>query len=126
MIEGSRDLDLESVKRLLQANRKVTRQDEREIFEGQYLSLQPSLDGSHVQVNGRLGPLEADICRQGSTAEASDWFAPARHVPTPVRDEHWRSPPYARTNSTALPNPPRQPPNASARPATDANRPSWL
>ena len=32
---------------------------------GQYLSLQPSLDGSHVQVNGRLGPLEAEICRQG-------------------------------------------------------------
>ena len=65
VIEGSRDLDLESVKRLLQAHRKMSRQDELAIFEGQYLSLQPSLDGSHVQVNGRLGALEADICRQG-------------------------------------------------------------
>ena len=65
VIEQSRDLDLESVKRLLQADRKMCRQDERAVFDGQYLSLQPSLDGSHVQVNGRLGALEADICRQG-------------------------------------------------------------
>ncbi|MDE0168089.1 MAG: HNH endonuclease signature motif containing protein [bacterium] len=65
VIEGSRDLDLEAVKRLLQAHRKMTRTDERAVFEGQFLSLQPSLDGSHVQVNGRLGALEADICRQG-------------------------------------------------------------
>ena len=65
VIEGSRDLDLESVKRLLQQHRKMSRQDERAVFEGQYLSMQPSLDGSHVQVNGRLGALEADICREG-------------------------------------------------------------
>jgi len=65
VIEGSRDLDLESVKRLIQQHRKMSRADERAVFEGQYLSLQPSLDGSHVQVNGRLSALEADICRQG-------------------------------------------------------------
>ena len=65
VVERSRDLDLESVKRLLQQHRKMSRQDERAVFERQYLSLQPSLDGSHVQVNGRLGALEADICRQG-------------------------------------------------------------
>ena len=64
-IEASRDLDLESVKRLLQAHRRMSRADERAVFEGQYLTLQPALDGSHVQVNGRLGVLEADICRQG-------------------------------------------------------------
>ena len=64
-IDASRDLDLGEVKRLLQAHRKMTRQTERKVFEGQYLMLQPSLDGSHVQVKGRLGPLEADICRQG-------------------------------------------------------------
>ena len=65
VIERSRDLDLESVKRLLQSHRKMTRTDESRMFEGQYLAMQPSLDGSHVQVNGRLGALEADICRQG-------------------------------------------------------------
>ena len=65
VIEASRDLDLESVKRLIQQHRKMTRADERAVFEGQYLTLQPSLDGGHVQVNGRLGALEADICRQG-------------------------------------------------------------
>ena len=65
VIERSRDLDLESVERLLQAHRKMSRADERRVFEGQYLTLQPSLDGGHVQVNGRLGALEADICRQG-------------------------------------------------------------
>ena len=65
VIEASRDLDLKSVKRLLHQHRKMSRADERRVFEGQYLTLQPSLDASHVQVNGRLGALEADICRQG-------------------------------------------------------------
>ena len=65
VIERSRDLDLESVKRVLQAHRKMSRSDERELFDNQYLALQPSLDGSHVQVRGRLGALEAEICRQG-------------------------------------------------------------
>ena len=65
VIERSRDMDLESVKRVLQAHRKMSRTHERAVFEGQYLSLQPSLDGSHAQVRGRLGALEAEICRQG-------------------------------------------------------------
>ena len=65
VIERSRDLDLEALKRVLQKHRKMTRADERELFEGQYLTLQPSLDGSHVQVKGRLGALEAELCRQG-------------------------------------------------------------
>ena len=65
VIEQSRDLDLEAVKSLLQTHRRMSRAGERRVFEGQYISLQPSLDGSHVQVNGRLGVLEADICRQG-------------------------------------------------------------
>ena len=65
VIERSRDMDLESVKRVLHAHRKMSRTDERQVFESQYLALQPSLDGSHVQVRGRLGALEAEICRQG-------------------------------------------------------------
>ena len=64
-IAGTRDMDLESVKRVLQAHRRMSRTDERQVFEGQYVAFQASLDGSHVQVNGRLGALEAEICRQG-------------------------------------------------------------
>ena len=64
-IETSRNLDLEEVKRMLQAQRKITRADEREAFEGQYISIQPSLYGDHAEVKGRLSVLEADICRQG-------------------------------------------------------------
>ncbi|MDE0287387.1 MAG: HNH endonuclease signature motif containing protein, partial [bacterium] len=65
VIEASRDLDLEAVKRVLQSHRKMSRADERELFEGQYLMLQQSLDGSHMQVKGRLGALEGELCRQG-------------------------------------------------------------
>ena len=65
VIESSRDLDLEAVKRVMQSHRKMSRADERELFEGQYLMLQPSLDGSHMQVKGRLGALEGELCRQG-------------------------------------------------------------
>ena len=50
---------------MLQAQRKMSRADERRVFEGQYISMQPSLYGDHVEVKGRLGALEADICRQG-------------------------------------------------------------
>ena len=65
VIEASRDLDLEAVRRVLSEHRKMSRQDELELFEGQYLMLQPSLDGSHIQLKGRLGALEGELCRQG-------------------------------------------------------------
>ena len=65
VIARSPDMDLESVKRILQAHRKMSRADERRVFEGQYVAFQPSLDGSHVRLNGQLGALEAEICRQG-------------------------------------------------------------
>ena len=65
VIERSRDLDLEAVNRVLHKHRKMARSDERAVFEGQYLALQPSLDGSHVQIKGRLGAFEAELCRQG-------------------------------------------------------------
>jgi len=63
-IARTRDLDLDSVGRVVQQMRKITRDDERRIFEGQYVAFQPSLDGSHVRMNGRLGSFEAEICRQ--------------------------------------------------------------
>ena len=64
-VARTRDLDLDSVGRVVQQMRKVTREDERRIFEGQYVAFQPSLDGSHVRMNGRLGSFEAEICREG-------------------------------------------------------------
>lgn len=63
-VARTRDLDLDSVGRVIQQMRKVTREDERRIFEGQYVAFQPSLDGSHVRMNGRLGSFEAEICRE--------------------------------------------------------------
>ena len=63
-IARTRDLDLDSVGRVVQQMRKITRADERRIFEGQYVAFQPSLDGSHVRMNGRIGSFEAEICRE--------------------------------------------------------------
>ena len=64
-IVWTRDMDLDGVRRVLQQRKKTTHQDERRIFEAQYVAFQPSLDGTHVQMSGRLGALEAEICRQG-------------------------------------------------------------
>ena len=64
-IEHSRNMDLDQVKRVAQAHRKITRDSERHTFESQYVAFQPSLDGTHVRVSGRLGATEAEICRQG-------------------------------------------------------------
>ena len=63
-IEASRDLDLDQVQRMLQERRRITRADEQRIFEEQYVALQPSLDGTHMRVMGRLGTYEGEVCRQ--------------------------------------------------------------
>lgn len=63
-IEATRDLDLDKVKRVLQQRREMTRHDERKLFEGQYLAMQPSLDGTHMRVMGKLGAYEGEICRK--------------------------------------------------------------
>ncbi|WP_420613879.1 hypothetical protein [Candidatus Spongiisocius sp.] len=43
----------------------MTRSDERDVSDSQYVAFQPSLDGTHVKLSGRLGAMEAEICRQG-------------------------------------------------------------
>ena len=63
-IAASRDLDLDGVQKMLAERNKTTRTDERRIFEEQYVALQPSLDGTHMRVMGRLGSYEGEICRQ--------------------------------------------------------------
>ena len=60
-----RDLGPEGLRQVRQQFRKITRADEKQVFDSQYVAFQPSLDGTHVKMNGRLGPMEAEICRQG-------------------------------------------------------------
>ena len=125
VIERSRDLDLDSVKRLLQAHHRMSRADERAVFEGQYLTLQPSLDGSHVQVNGRLGALEADICRQGLDRRGERLVPAGEARPDAGQRRALALTTLCEDELDRTPNPPRQPRNGYGRPATGANPSSW-
>ena len=124
MIRASRDLDLEEVKRLLQAHRKMSRQGEREVFEGQYISMQPSLDGSHVEVNGRLGALEADICRQGLDRRGERLVPAGETRPDPGQRRALALTTLCQDELDRTQSPPRRPPNASGKPVAGANPPS--
>ena len=75
-IEGSRRFGLGRVRRMLNKLRRVTRGDEKKIFDGQYVSFQPSLDGTHYRLAGRLGGYEGEICRQ-ALEQRSDRITPA-------------------------------------------------
>ena len=75
-IEHTRRLDLGRVKRFWQKLRKMTRTDERRIFDGQYISFQPSLDGGHYRVAGQLGGYEGEICRQALQQRADRIIPP--------------------------------------------------
>ncbi len=74
-IEGSRRFGLGRVRRMLNKLRRVTRADEKKIFDGQYVSFQPSLDGTHYRLAGRLGGYEGEICRQ-ALEQRSDRITP--------------------------------------------------
>ena len=76
-IEHTRRLDLGRVKRFWQKLRRMTRTDERRVFEGQYISFQPSLDGGHYWVAGQLGGYEGEICRQALQQRADRIIPPA-------------------------------------------------
>ena len=75
-IEGSRRFGLGRVRRMLNKLRRLTRADEKKIFDGQYVSFQPSLDGTHYRLAGRLGGYEGEICRQ-ALEQRSDRITPA-------------------------------------------------
>ncbi len=64
-IARTRDLDPDGIRRVRQQHQRMNRDDERRVFDSQYVAFQPSLDGSHVKMSGRLGAMEAEICRQG-------------------------------------------------------------
>ncbi len=76
-IQATRRLDLGRVKRFLAKLRKMTRTDEKRIFNGQYISFQPSLDESHYRVAGQLGGYEGEICRQALQQRAERITPPA-------------------------------------------------
>ena len=76
-VEATRRLDLGRVKRSLAKLRKMTRTDEKRIFDGQYISFQPSLDESHYRVAGQLGGYEGEICRQALQQRAERITHPA-------------------------------------------------
>ena len=64
-IARTRDLGLDKIQRVLQRYQRMTRTDEKREFDSHYVAFQPSLDGTHVKMSGRLGAMEAEICRQG-------------------------------------------------------------
>ena len=83
MIERSRDMDLDKVARVAQQHRRMARDRERHTFESQYVAFQPSLDGTHVRVSGRLGATEAEICRQGLDRRGEQLVPAAESRPDP-------------------------------------------
>ncbi len=62
------------MEKLAQRRRRVTRHDERDIFESQYVAFQPSLDGTHIRMSGRLGPLEGEVCRKALNQRGEDMY----------------------------------------------------
>ena len=89
-IEHTRCLDLGRVTRFWQKLRRMTRTDERRVFEGQYISFQPSLDGGHYRVAGQLGGYEGEICRQ-AIQQRADRIIPPPSGNSSEQDEEVRS-----------------------------------
>ena len=82
-INRARDLDLDSVKRVAQRRRKMSRSDERRISDSQYLAFQPSLDGTHMRVMGRLGASEGELCRKALDHRGDALVPPDQPRPDP-------------------------------------------
>ena len=82
-ITRTRDLDLDSVRRVLQDHRRMTRADEKRVFDSQYVAFQPSLDGTHVRVMGQLGAYEAEICHTALNRMGDELVPPGEPRPEP-------------------------------------------
>ncbi len=63
-VAGSVDLDLAGVKKLAAKYRKLSRGDEREAFERQYVNLRVSEDGAVWHLSGRLTATDGQVVRQ--------------------------------------------------------------
>ncbi len=63
-VAGSVDLDLAGVKKLAAKYRKLSRGDEREAFERQYVNLRVSDDGAVWHLSGRLTATDGQVVRQ--------------------------------------------------------------
>ena len=82
-ITRTRDLDLDSVRRVLQDHRRMTRADEERVFDSQYVAFQPSLDGNHVRGMGQLGAYEAEICHTALNRMGDALVPPGEPRPEP-------------------------------------------
>ena len=82
-INRTRDMDIDSVKRVAQRYRKMSRSDERRVFDSQYPAFQPSLDGTHVRVTGCLGAYEGEICRNALNRRGDTLVPPGEPRPDP-------------------------------------------
>ena len=63
-VAGSVDLDLAGVRKLAAKYRKLSRGDEREAFERQYVNLRVSDDGAVWHLSGRLTATDGQVVRQ--------------------------------------------------------------
>ncbi len=82
-IARTRDMSLDKVQDVARRHRRMERSEEKRVFEGQYVSFQPSLDGTHVRVSGRMGAYEAEICRRGLDKRGENLVPEGESPPDP-------------------------------------------
>ncbi len=71
-VAGSVDLDLAGVKKLAAKYRRLSRGDEREAFERQYVNLRVSDDGAVWHLSGRLTATDGQVVRQALDRRADE------------------------------------------------------
>ncbi|MEN8233347.1 MAG: DUF222 domain-containing protein [Actinomycetota bacterium] len=69
-LDHSESLDLAGVGRLTARQRRVTRNDEHDIFAGRFVSIQPTLDESSWRLSGQLPAVEGRIVEQALCGRA--------------------------------------------------------
>jgi hypothetical protein len=72
VVDESRGLDLAGVNRLAGWQRRVTRRDERAVFVGRFVSIQPTLDEVSWHLTGRLPAVDGEIIEQALYARADE------------------------------------------------------
>ncbi|MEN8112770.1 MAG: DUF222 domain-containing protein [Actinomycetota bacterium] len=63
-------LDLADVAKLTTKQRRITRRDERDVFAGRFVSIQPTLDETSWRLSGLLGAVEGRIIEQALHTKA--------------------------------------------------------
>ena len=87
LVAQSRGWDIAGVRRMVARHQRMSRQDEQQIFDGRFLSIQPSLDQSSYRMWGLFAGIDGQVVER-ALLERADRFptAPAgRHVPRSQR-----------------------------------------